>query len=153
MECIKTFVYSHTILNNLFRPTTARTHLKSRLFSAIQLCFAHWSFDLQLLPPTYGFPYSQFFVYSAAMRMPIFIGNPPLENINLEFILHIMNFFKYHMTQKSENTLFDAYSALSQAEQPGTWRFKPREGCYKIGQHWKGTYGQFTALLFAIYPF
>ena len=146
MECIKRFVYSHSILNNLFRPTNARAHLKSRLLSAIQLCFAHWSFDLQLLPPTYGFPYSQFFVYSAAVRMPIFTSNSSLEKVNIEFVLHIMNFFKYHMTQKTENTLYDAYSALAQAEQPGPWRSKLREGCYKIGQHWRGTYGQCVTL-------
>lgn len=144
LQFIKTFIYSHTILNNLFRPTASGTRLKSRLFAAIQLCFAHWSFDLQLSPPTYGFPFSQFFVYSPALRVPLFTGSPPARNINMELALHIMNFFKYHMTQKGE-TLYDAYSALSEAEQPGPWRFKPREGCYQIGHHWRGTYGQYTA--------
>ena len=138
LECITKFVYSHGILDSIVPSQPAKT-IKSRLLEAIQLCLAHWNYDLNLASPVADFQISQKAVYSNALEMPLFLCEYTYK-INFEYILHIVNFFKLHLTQESEITLFDAFEAMDEKERPGPWTFQPRQGSYRIGKHWKGTY-------------
>ena len=68
--------------------------------------------------------------------------------INTIFLLHIVNFFKYHLTNETEDTLFRAYSQLGNSQKPRAWDGPLQQGrgipgVKKLGRHWKGSYGEF----------
>lgn len=91
--------------------------------------------------PALGFAYSQFAVYSHPDDFPMFSANGTWQ-IGTNLLLHIANFFRYHLTQKGESTLYELFSQLRAHEKPKAWdsRLVQGGGVKKLGKHWKGTY-------------
>ena len=97
------------------------------------------SFEPHIFHHHYGFPDSQSAVYNTANVLPIFGGCNGLD-VNMEFILHNINFWKYHILRKAEGTLCDAFENLDEDERPRWWSSQLKEGPQKLGKHWKGSY-------------
>ena len=145
------FITAGNLLTDLFRPEKSRnrsTYNRDRplpkpapLLQTTQVLCAPLllSFDSMLIQSHYGFPDSQLTVYSAAENYPIFIGCNGLD-VNMEFVLHNINFWKYHMVRETENTLFRAFEALDPSERPRWWTAQLQQGVQKLGKHWKGSY-------------
>jgi hypothetical protein len=99
------------------------------------------SFEPHLEQAHYGFPDSQAAVYSTTEAKPLFGGHYGLD-VNLEFVLQNINFWKYHMIREHENTLFYAFEELEESDRPRWWSDKLLLGGNgkKLGKHWKGSY-------------
>ena len=63
--------------------------------------------------------------------------------VNVEFLLHIANFFKYHITHKDEGILNYDFELLSHDKKPKAWQKSLEQGLSKPGSKWMGSYGKF----------
>lgn len=93
--------------------------------------------------PTYGFPASQQVAYSHPDAHPLFLDSCK-KKVNIPFLLHISNFFKYHMTREEEATLFHHFRELEDYEKPKVWQGRLEQGTRKLNKSWKGSYGTFS---------
>jgi len=148
-QILTKFARDQTLLSNMCRffkkidRTTKKQMADSPLLQAIQIVLSHVSLSIDPHPfPTFGFDDSQRAVYANVTMAPIFGGFNGLE-INVAWVLHCVNFFKYHLTRVEEQTMFDAYNGLGKYERPQAWSETLREGSHVLGKHWKGTYGEF----------
>lgn len=97
-----------------------------------------------------GFPHSQIAVYGHPEQYPLFLDNG--FQVNIDLLMHTANFFKYHMTREDENTLFTLFKELKDDQKPRAWDSQLQQGrgvpgVKKIGSHWKGSYGKFSAAM------
>lgn len=120
----------------------ARKYDVATLLQALQVLFAHWSLEFSLDNPTWGFATSQKVVYSHPNTWLMF-GDYMLS-VNIELLLHISNFFKYHITSQQEGTLYYLFQELSDDQKPRTWEGPLRNGVRQIGASWKGSYGKWS---------
>ena len=100
------------------------------------------SFEPHCVDYSFGFPDSQVAVYSTRDQNPIFIGCNGLD-VNMEFMLHNLNFWKYHMVRETENTLFYAFDELGDCDRPRWWSSQLQNepaSRKNLGKHWKGSY-------------
>lgn len=111
------------------------------LLQVVQLLFFPWSLDMAMNYPTINFPASQQTVYSHPEEIHLF-GDKHKTRVNINFLLHITNFFKYHMTQPQEASLFLPFQDLEDNEKPKVWQSKLEQGIQKLGKSWKGSYGK-----------
>lgn len=67
-----------------------------------------------------------------------------LWQISTNLLVHIVNFFRHHLAEKGEDTVYDIFSQLKAHEKPKAWdtRLVQAEGVKTLGKHWKGTYGK-----------
>ena len=94
---------------------------------------------------TYGFPVSQHVVYAHPKAQPMFLDEN-MRKVNVEYLLHIVNFFKYHMTREEEATLYPFLCNLEDSEKPRRWEGRLTQGVKQIGSSWKGSYGKHIPL-------
>ncbi|KAB2575052.1 hypothetical protein DBV05_g6374 [Lasiodiplodia theobromae] len=148
IEAFKDFVKRSGIIDDLFRPRPTRNHKANGRCDPTTKSYNHTLAAVQLMcTPSiltepgniYGFEDSQVWAYATIRTAPIFGGFNKTE-INMEWILHVMNFFKYHMRKHEENTLFEPFNKLNKAEQPSYWQSHIHNGPMALGVHWKGTY-------------
>lgn len=163
LQHIKRFLVANSLLQIIFEPkpqkqSNARFTATSRrlptarssttdskpthLLTTIQVLCAPMllSFEPHLESHHYSFPDSQYAVYSTPSVNAIFHGTHGLD-INMEFILHNINFWKYHMIREVEGTLFYPFQDLEPDERPRWWSPQPMQGGpQKLGKHWKGSY-------------
>lgn len=98
------------------------------------------SFDtLQFSKEVFGFPDSQRVVYGNAIEQQMFGGFSGRE-VNMEWVLHSLNFWKYHLMREDEGTLYYAFNALDHSDRPRYWSQQLSNGAATLGQHWKGSY-------------
>lgn len=64
-----------------------------------------------------------------------------MRRINIEYVLHIANFFKYHMVRSEEHTLYQDVWMLAEDQKPKIWEEKLEDGTKPLGRYWKGSYG------------
>lgn len=97
--------------------------------------------------PPLGFQDSQCAVYSHPRKVPL-IGDV-IFNVNTQFLMHLVNFFRQHLTQASEHTLYELFRELGDHEKPRAWDSKLYNGpgVKKLGRYWKGTFGEFHWLI------
>ena len=86
----------------------------------------------------FAFDESQYAVYQSSVVAPIFTSDHKV--LNLEWILHSMNFFRHHMMNEETQTLFDKIDELEATHKPSAWREPLRQGARTLSKHWKGTY-------------
>ncbi|KAK5114906.1 hypothetical protein LTR62_002065 [Meristemomyces frigidus] len=146
MEHIAGFLHNHDLLDEVL--TADYTKERKReviavpqdLLQTVQVLLAPAMFDLECPRGTFGFPESQHVVYASACDIPIFVGCNNLD-VNTEWVLHHLNFWKYHMTRSEEETLHPAFEDLAEDERP---RFPSKQlahgGGEDLGKHWKGSY-------------
>ena len=131
------------MLRKVYHSLKEKTNMNPRL-QTIQLVLTH--LELQIpsgkASPTRGFAYSQCAVYAHPDDFPMF-STDGIWQISTNFLLHVVNFFKHHLTQKDEHTLYELFSELKAHEKPKAWssRLVQGQGVKKLGKHWKGTYG------------
>lgn len=82
---------------------------------------------------------SQRAVYLPTNAAPLYTG-PELKDVNMDWVLHCLNFFRHHMMEEEVATLFPAMEELSVTQKPSAWREPLRRGVQPLSKHWKGTY-------------
>ncbi|KAI9786041.1 MAG: hypothetical protein M1816_008132 [Peltula sp. TS41687] len=115
----------------------AQLNLGPTLLQVVQLTLSYLNF--RIFGVSYQFGYSQKKVYEEWQTAPVFEG--PWYNIpNIRFLLHVVNFFKYHMSTMGEHTLFFPYGYLPDFFKPGPWEGKLQVTTEPkmIGASWKG---------------
>ncbi|KAK8156402.1 hypothetical protein IWX90DRAFT_486658 [Phyllosticta citrichinensis] len=141
---ICSFAKRSNLLDSIFCGRSKMTHngkvVDFRLnqdLVAIQLMLA----PLILNPKDYrrplNFADSQKVVYSNDGLMTMW-KNGTLE-LNLEWLLHMLNFFKFHMVG-DDNTLKDPMSELDSKQMPQFWKRKLTNAPMPLGRRWMGTY-------------
>lgn len=119
----------------------------SSLVLIIQLCLLHLSLDPTICaarPPR--FPESQEQVYKCYSEEPIFKGKNKSE-LNLPWLLHVANFFKFHLKQQGgEGLLSHMYSCLDESELPRQWQGKLKTGTQELGKRWKGAFSKWSCV-------
>ncbi|KIW06983.1 hypothetical protein, variant [Verruconis gallopava] len=102
-------------------------------------------------PRVYSFPASQRAVYMDLVSAPLFGGKYGLE-VNIEWALHVVNFFRFHVLGRTPATLYSAFSDLDEkyegTEMPQMWkqRLSSNAGTTPLGTHWKGSYSYISEL-------
>ena len=109
------------------------------LLQVIQLMCTHWSLDLSLGYQTFDFDISQRMVYQHPDQCPMFLDQH-MCTVNINYLLHVMNFFKYHCTRSDEWTLRDVFEALERPQRPQAWNTQLRQGPTSLGSEWLGSY-------------
>jgi hypothetical protein len=110
------------------------------MLAAIKLMCSHFLFELEgAKHNVFAVEESQRIVYMATNTYPIY-GGPKLTDVNMEWVLHCLHFFRHHMMNEEVATLYDAMSELSPQQKPSAWQEPLRSGSHPLGSHWKGTY-------------
>jgi hypothetical protein len=120
-----------------------------RLLTIIQLVLSNRS--LCFFKPftrIYGFPDAQKAAYLPAVSENL-LQDPYGCKINVDWCLHLVNFFRHHLLGIEESGLIGAYKELNSASGgrnlPQYWKEQlgeDEEGTRKpLGKSWKGTYG------------
>ncbi|KAI9722760.1 MAG: hypothetical protein M1828_004456 [Chrysothrix sp. TS-e1954] len=99
----------------------------------------HLRFDLDLAVQGCAYPDSQELVYSLPHDVPLFIGSTR-SSVNVHYVLHALNFWKYHMTEEKNYTLYNRYMSESPQGRVQPWRRALKSGAELIGRSWKGVY-------------
>ncbi|KAK5168421.1 uncharacterized protein LTR77_006991 [Saxophila tyrrhenica] len=124
------------------RSTTPPASTSKRLMQTIQVLLApmHLNPDPMYEFSHYNFLDSQAAVYSTATVHPIFGGCYGVE-IDMEYVLHNLNFWKYHMLRQAEGTLNEPYCDLDEDERPRWWDHAlSQDTTQKLWKNWKGSY-------------
>lgn len=141
---LREYVQSSNILDKVLS-CLYRTPEFSPALKTLQLVLFHLQLDLSLGPATsvYGFPYSQKAVYGHPGKVPLFQGRN-FNKVNIDFLMHTGNFFKYHLAEPQAQTLYELFSELEPHEQPQAWDSRVHQGpdVKELGKHWKGSYGK-----------
>lgn len=140
---LRHFIRKSNLLHNVFDPRCEMVEsslLEPSLLQTIRLLFTHWSLEFPLDCPTFGFPDSQRAAYSHPDEDPLF-GRYKLS-VNVDLLLHIANFFKYHIATKEEATLFHPFNDLPDDDKPRAWKGQIQDGLREIGRSWLGSYGK-----------
>ena len=140
LKSIRHFIKASNILDNIvFGAHRSDHHI--RFLQTIQLLFTHWQLNLSVRSQARGFGFSQHMVYNHPSKVPMFLDRK--WTVNVEYFLHIVNFFKYHMKTETENTLYPLFRELKQSERPSAWdcQLVQVQGVKKLDSNWKGSYG------------
>jgi len=124
-------------------PANAQDQPNSPRLLALQLMFAHYLFVPDFPERTiYSFEASQKAVYESPLKEPIFQGFNKQE-VNLEWTLHCLNFFRYHLKSRQAGSLYETMEELPAHQGPWMWESKIRNSnnIDDIPRFWKGTYG------------
>jgi len=145
MEHIAAFLDSYDLLRTVFKASksTKTYSAVSQLYQTMVVMFTHRALVIPDKPgenDTYRFEISQQMVYACSDARPIFGGGNGLQ-IDMEWLAHVANFWKYHLTRREENTLFEAFSSLADYVRPRAWQGRLDTGVPRIGKAWKGSYG------------
>jgi len=114
---------------------------KGSFVLVIQLCLTTIALHPKYCKkPVSRFDESQAEVYASPTQVDMFIGRWK-ENVNLRWVLHAINFFRFHLKAGNGEGLFThAYEQLASYELPQPWLGKLKAGTREIGNHWKGIY-------------
>ncbi|KZM28198.1 hypothetical protein ST47_g682 [Ascochyta rabiei] len=78
-------------------------------------------------------------VYAATNKAPIYEGLDHTD-LNVEWIMKCLDFFRHHMMNQEVMTLSDAMENLSTLQKPTVWQGPLQKGAFPLSKHWKGTY-------------
>ncbi|KAI9804308.1 MAG: hypothetical protein M1833_007115 [Piccolia ochrophora] len=131
------FVRSTNLLSDFFVPTSKAS--TRPLLYAVQVVLSHLSLDIDLHLRMSNFPNSQKAVYATPLAAPIFKGRNK-QTVNLEWLLHMTNFWKNHLTVREEHTLAPNFADLAPCDRPKGWKGSLSSELTMIGKHWKGSY-------------
>lgn len=101
---------------------------------------SHFLFELEgIKHDVFAIEELQRTVYLPTSAARIYKG-PNLTDVNMEWLLHCMDFFRYHMMNEEAETLFQSVNALAMTQKPSAWREPFRQGAYPLSKNWMGTY-------------
>lgn len=130
------------ILCKIFRPVRKqrsgkRSETPNDLLHTMQVMFAPLILNLQTPNlEVYRYPDSQRAAYATRLDQPLFRGLEELE-VDMEWVLHQINFWKYHMVRREESTLFVSFENLKEEEMdtPRMWEHSIHAENGRIPQH------------------
>ncbi|KAL2067253.1 hypothetical protein VTL71DRAFT_1677 [Oculimacula yallundae] len=113
---------------------------KNSLVYVIQLLLTPFSLDPELCNGKVGhFDISQYQAYATAKVQPAFLGFYK-QAVNVRWLLHIVNFFKFHLKSDGEGLLAHVYQHLGDGEFPQFWQGRIKGGTQPLARHWKGAH-------------
>ncbi|KAH7383643.1 hypothetical protein BKA64DRAFT_760510 [Cadophora sp. MPI-SDFR-AT-0126] len=113
---------------------------KNTLVYVIQLLLTPFSLHPASCNTKVGhFDISQYQAYSTAKVQPVFNGLYK-QQVNIRWLLHIVNFFKFHLKSKGEGLLAHEYRLLENDEFPQFWPGHIKGGTQPLARHWKGAH-------------
>ncbi|KAI9700178.1 MAG: hypothetical protein M1820_006846 [Bogoriella megaspora] len=130
------FKSSHRLPNDKISKKDGRPH---PLLTTIQLMLTPFILSPDHLSTTWSADYSQKAVYESPAKQPVITGRNK-DRVNVEWLLHVINFFKGHLTREEETTLFESYSDLTRQELPRMWNEQLDNKPKKLPKSWIGTY-------------
>jgi hypothetical protein len=77
--------------------------------------------------------------YAASNKAPIFEGLH-LTDINMDWTMKCLDFFRYHMINEDASTLSYTMEELSPLQKPTAWQGTLKNGAVPLSKTWKGTY-------------
>lgn len=78
-------------------------------------------------------------VYAATNKAPLYEGIH-LTEVNMEWVMKCMDFFRHHMMNHEVLSLTDAMEDLTALQKPTAWQEPLRNGPYPLSRGWRGTY-------------
>jgi hypothetical protein len=136
-------INSKILLNDRRAPPPERgehSHHVHPLLAAVKLMCSHFLFELEgAKHNVFAVEESQRVVYMATNTAPIYQGLTKTE-VNMEWVLHCLHFFRHHMMNEEVATLHEVMDELTPRQKPSAWQGPLRRGSYPLGNHWKGTY-------------
>lgn len=134
---------SKLLLNNTKRPEHPPRNKQNTVeptLAAVKLMCSHLLFEFDNVKHgPLGVEEAQRMVYMATNKAPLYTG-PTLTDLNMEWILHCMNFFRHHMMSQEAGTLYEVMNELDPYEKPSAWQEQLCSGAAPLHKHWKGTY-------------
>lgn len=111
----------------------------TRDLQALHVCFTHWYLGSWGKLPRVSFcsfPLSQIVAYSKPVDFPIFLddGDLTAAKVNMPAILHMINFWRFHMRDWNENNT-----------RPKGWTspiVNKHNSLKGLSRLWRGTYGK-----------
>ncbi|KAK0102995.1 hypothetical protein ONS96_005608 [Cadophora gregata f. sp. sojae] len=85
------------------------------------------------------FDISQYQAYSTAKVQPVFKGLYK-QQVNIRWLLHVVNFFKFHLKSEGEGLLAHEYRLLENDEFPQFWSGHIKGGTQPLARHWKSAH-------------
>ncbi|KAK5675128.1 hypothetical protein LTS10_012202 [Elasticomyces elasticus] len=113
--------------------------LPKDLLQTIQILLAPAMFDIDRHFNHFSFPFSQEVVYGTGSQHQIFTGANGLD-ISPPWLLHHINFWKFHMMRHAECTLAAPFADLPPASRPRFWDTQLTQSNGTLGKNWKGSY-------------
>ncbi|GAB7343139.1 hypothetical protein MBLNU457_1215t1 [Dothideomycetes sp. NU457] len=144
MSKINRFLDASDLLPQAFNPLLHSQSKKgpTRAYCAFLLVFTHRILGDAVSASghrVFQFEECRRMAYASTMERPMFRGFGPLQ-INMGWLLHVANFWKYHLTVESECTMFGAFASLSEDCRPKAWDRQLKRGVQKLGRYWCGVY-------------
>ncbi|KAF2088704.1 hypothetical protein K490DRAFT_38547, partial [Saccharata proteae CBS 121410] len=130
-------IYSNLLDEVLFQAFGAEN--TNPMLHAVQVTFTAWCLRKSFGYGNFSFESSQRAAYASPFKEPIFHGFNK-QTVNMKWILHVMNFFKYHITEEDNATLSQPFWDLGNEQYPTLWQGPLQNGPSKPGRYWKGTY-------------
>lgn len=112
---------------------------RGALLYVVQLCLAPYYLGPTRTYRQRHFDVSQYQTYN--FQQPLFVGEN-MEHVNVRLLLHMVNFFQFHLKAKDEGLLAYYYPSLAPDQVPRPWTGTIRGGAQTLGQHWKGIYSK-----------
>ncbi|KAH7385622.1 hypothetical protein BKA66DRAFT_528087 [Pyrenochaeta sp. MPI-SDFR-AT-0127] len=141
--CLVHFISNSKILLNDRRAPQPHPNEPSHVhptLAAVKLMCSHFLFEPEgAKHDVFAIEEVQRAVYLPTNVAPIYQG-PKLTMINMEWVLHCLNFFRHHMMNEDAGTLSESVDALSVTQKPSAWQEPLREGAYPLSKNWMGTY-------------
>jgi hypothetical protein len=117
------------------------------LIYAVQLCLTPISLNPRFCKSKVShFDISQYQAYATPAQQPIFCGKYK-QDVNLRWLLHVVNFFKYHLTAGDEGLLAHHYKDLETDQYPQPWEGLIEPGTKPLKSHWKGAYSKLILVI------
>lgn len=69
-----------------------------------------------------------------------------MEHVNVRLLLHMINFFQFHLKAKDEGVLAYYYESLALDQVPRPWIGTIKGGVQRLGRHWKGIYSKLLTI-------
>lgn len=136
------FAQSHAILDAVFNPYHKATYDRNGerppqpLLQTIQVLLAPCLLSLDFGKTAYRYPESQ----QAAFSATPWLGGAYNLNVDMQLVLHQLNYWRYHFISNGE-CLLDAFRDLEDKERPRFWQKQLGQGQKaNVGKRWKGAY-------------
>ncbi|PBP22045.1 hypothetical protein BUE80_DR007040 [Diplocarpon rosae] len=110
------------------------------LIYVVQLCLTPFSLHHDFCNRNVNhFDVSQYYAYSRPCSQPICTGFFK-QDVNVRWLLHVVNFFKYHFKSEGEGLIAHDYKELEVDQLPQFWVGNIKGGTQPLARHWKGAY-------------
>ena len=160
MRVLEQVAGASEIQHTIFRPDHRKS--KPAMLEVVQLVLYHLALDKRHPTSNYSFEASQRVAYARKLKIPpppifCFMWSLPIPffiidsldtplfkakgQIHVQNVLHLANFFKYHLTEKGE-AMEVFYDQLDAAKRPCEWDRELTGEVQRLGKNWKGTYGK-----------